>query len=716
MTDAAGLDADELRFADPDNPFLLDPDTEFASADSLPREAAESEAALLRAALREHDYRYYAENDPLIADRTYDRLFARLAELEDAFDLDTAESPTQRVGGTTLDELETVEHVVPMLSIDQSGEAADVRDFDERVRREVGGRDDGGGGDVEYTCEPKFDGLSVELVYEDGSFVQAATRGDGERGDDVTEQVRTIRSIPDRLGGDPPEFLAVRGEVYIPRDAFREHNRERVERGEEPFANPRNAAAGTLRQLDVDAVARRPLDCFCYDVLGWEDGGRDAPATQWEGLSILDDFGLKTNDRVELVGDVEDAVEYRNRLLEEREDLNYEIDGVVIKVNDLALCEELGTTARSYRWAFAYKFPARAEVTTITDVVVQVGRTGRLTPVALLDPVDVGGVTVSRATLHNPDEIDRLGVNVGDRVRVKRAGDVIPQVAEVVESRSDEPYAFPETCPVCGSAVERDGPLAFCTGGLACEAQAERAVVHYASRGGLDIEGLGEESVEQLREAGLVESLPDLYRLPDRRDELASLEGWGETSADNLVAEIEASREPPLSDFLAALGVPEVGGATARNLARQFGTVDAVRTASESELADVDDVGEIVAATVRDFFASEENAAVIDELLEFVSPREAETPDDADELDGLTFVFTGALSAPRSAAEDLVQRHGANATGSVSGNTDYLVVGENPGASKREDADANDVPTVDEGEFSALLREHGLVWPPDDEE
>ncbi|QLG28403.1 NAD-dependent DNA ligase LigA [Halorarum halophilum] len=709
MTDAAGLDAEELRFADPDNPYLVEPDTDFAPVDSLPSEAAAEEAALLRAAVREHDFRYYAENEPLIADRTYDALFARLEELEEAFDLNVDGSPTQQVGGTTLDELRTVEHVRPMLSIDQSGEAEDVRDFDARVRGEVG--------DVEYVCEPKFDGLSVELVYEDGVYERAATRGDGREGDDVTEQVRTIPSVPHRLGGDPPAFLAIRGEVHIPRDAFQRHNRERVERGEEPFANPRNAAAGTLRQLDIEAVARRPLDCYCYDILGWEDGGRDAPATQWEELSILADFGLKTNERAELVDDIEEAIEYRDRLMAEREELNYEIDGVVVKVNDVAKCEQLGTTSRSSRWTFAYKFPARAEVTRVEDVVVQVGRTGRLTPVALLDPVDVGGVTVSRATLHNPDEIESLGVNVGDVVRVKRAGDVIPQVAEVVESNSDEPYPFPDTCPVCGSEVERDGPLAYCTGGLTCEAQAERAVQHYASRGGLDIEGLGEESVEQLREAGLVESLPDLYRLPDRREELASLEGWGETSADNLLAEIEASREPPLAEFLAALGIPSVGGATARNLAQHFGSLDAVRTAGEDELAEVADIGPTVARTVREFFANEENAAVIDELLEFVTPQEAETVDGAgDELAGLTFVFTGALSVPRSEAEELVQRHGGNATGSVSGNTDYLVAGEDPGASKRDDADANEVLVVEEDEFAALLAERGLEWPPEDDE
>ncbi|PSQ04578.1 DNA ligase (NAD(+)) LigA [Halobacteriales archaeon QS_6_71_20] len=734
MSTPAEVDADDLRFAEPDNPYLLDPDADFAPVAALDATDAERQAALLRAAIREHDHRYYVAADPLIADRTYDALFARLASLEEAFDLDAAGSPTRSVGGTTLDELDTVEHVAPMLSIDQSGEADDVREFDERVRRALARNGDGDAAesavDIEYSCEPKFDGLSVELVYEDGRYVRAATRGDGREGDDVTEQVRTIRSVPARLGGEPPETLAVRGEVFIPRDAFQEHNRERVAAGKEPFANPRNAAAGTLRQLDIDAVAERPLDCFVYDVLGWESGDGNGdddsdgdgeeratgapprPDTHLGELDALRSFGFHVNDRAERADDIEAAVDYRDRLAAARADLNYEIDGVVIKANDRAAREALGTKSRSYRWAFAYKFPARHEVTTVEDVVVQVGRTGRLTPVALLEPVDVGGVTVSRATLHNPEEIESLGVGVGDEVRVKRAGDVIPQVAAVVESHSDRPYRFPSACPVCGSEVERDGPLAFCPNGLACPAQAERAVVHYASRGGLDVEGLGEESVEQLREAGLVETLPDLYRLPDRREALAALEGWGETSADNLIREIEAATEPELADFLAALGVHEVGEATARRLARHFGTFEAVRHASEAELRAVADIGETVARTVRDFFEAEQNARVIDDLLTHVDPQEAEVEDAGDALDGLTFVFTGSLSAPRSDAQELVEAYGANATSSVSGNTDYLVVGEDPGASKREDAAANDVPELNEAAFADRLAERGIEWPP----
>jgi DNA ligase (NAD+) len=706
MSDEAGQraestdgDATAVAHAAPDNPYLRDPDTDFTPVEELPREEAESQAAALRAAIREHDHRYYVRADPLIADRTYDELFARLRELEAAFDLDREASPTRRVGGQPIDELDTVEHVAPMLSIEQSTDADDLREFDRRVREEVG--------DVAYVCEPKFDGLSVEVVYEDGAFVRAATRGDGAVGDDVTAQVRTIRSVPLRLGGDPPETLAVRGEVFMPRDAFREHNRERVERGDDPFANPRNAAAGTLRQLDPSVVADRPLDCYFYDVLD----ASQVPASQHETLDRLREWGLHVNDRVDVVDSIEDAIAYRDDLLADRADLNYEIDGTVIKVDARDAREQLGATSRAVRWAFAYKFPARAEITRVTDVVVQVGRTGRLTPVALLDPVDVGGVTVSRASLHNPEEIERLGVGVGDEVRVRRAGDVIPEVAEVTEKRADGTVDFPEACPVCGSPVERDGPLAFCTGGLTCDAQLVRAIVHYGSRQALDIDGLGEERVEQLVDAGLLSSLPDLYRLDP--DDLAALEGWGETSAQNLVDAIDATTSPPLPDFLVALGIPEIGEHTAGNLAREFGTLDAVMDAAADDLEAVDDVGPTVAEHVAEFFANEGNRAVVAELRELgVDPEPVETDIGSDALEGLTFVFTGSLSVTRDAAQALLERHGARTTGSVSGNTDYLVVGENPGRSKRADADANDVPTLDEDGFSDLLAEHGIAYPP----
>ncbi|MDS0297209.1 NAD-dependent DNA ligase LigA [Halogeometricum sp. S1BR25-6] len=698
----AGADerGDEPKYADSSNPYLTDPDADFEPVGSLSREAAEREAERLREAIREHDFRYYVAADPLVADRTYDALFSRLQDLEDAFELDDESSPTRRVGGEPLDELDTVEHVARMLSIDQSVEEEDVREFDRRVRDAVG--------EVTYVCEPKFDGLSVEVVYEDGEYVRAATRGDGDRGDDVTEQVRTIRSVPLRLRGDHPEFLAVRGEVYMPKDAFRDLNRERVEEGEEPFANPRNAAVGTLRQLDPSVTAGRPLECFLYDVLD----ASEVPETQSATLDRLEAWGLRTNGKVEAAETIDDAIDYREEMMAARADLNYEIDGTVVKVDRRDQREELGATSRSVRWAFAYKFPARTEVTTVTDVVVQVGRTGRLTPVALLEPVDVGGVTVSRASLHNPEEIERLGVDVGDEVRIKRAGDVIPDVEEVVEKRAEGTFAFPEACPVCGSPVEREGPLAFCTGGLACEAQLVRAVDHYAMRGALDIEGLGGERVEQLVDAGLVEGLPDLYRL--EREEVAELEGWGDTSADNLVREIEAAKSPSLSAFLVGLGVPEVGGSTARNLARAFGSLDAVMDASKEELEEVEDVGPTVAEKIREFFDAETNREAVAELRELgVEPEAEETSGDGgDELAGLTFVFTGSLSVTRGAAQDLVEAHGANATGSVSGNTDYLVVGENPGQSKRDDAAENDAAELDEAAFESLLEERGVDYPP----
>ncbi|MGM0604149.1 MAG: NAD-dependent DNA ligase LigA [Halobacteriota archaeon] len=703
------MTTDEPR-SERENPYLTEPPTAFEPPEELSREAARREVELLREAIREHDYRYYVQADPHIADRVYDLLFDRLAELEAAFDLATPDSPTQRVGGEPIDELATVEHTAPMLSIDQSGDAADVREFDERVERELRNA----GFDpttIGYVCEPKFDGLSLEVVFESGRLRRAATRGDGYEGDDVTAQARRIRSIPQRLRGEYPDSLAVRGEVYMPKAAFREHNRTRIERGDEPFANPRNAAAGTLRQLDLDVVAERPLDCFFYDVMAYEDG-TEPPSTHVEELSALESWGLKTNDRSRRVDDIEGAISYRDEIAEVRDALDYEIDGVVIKVDDVAACEALGSKSRSVRWAFAYKFPARTEVTRVTDIVVQVGRTGRLTPVALLEPVQVGGVTVSRATLHNPGEIESLGVDVGDDVRVLRAGDVIPYIDEVVESNTDGTFEFPDVCPVCGSDVRRDGPLAFCTGGLACEAQVARSIEHYVSREGLDIEGLGPERIEQLREAGLLDSLADLYRLD--RDSIAELEGLGDRSADNLVSEIEATTEPPLSAFLTALSIPEVGSATADSLAEEFGTLEAIAEADVEALSSVPDVGPIVARKVADFFANEENHAAIDDLLEVgVRPQPVDADAGTTELDGLTFVFTGSLSVPRSEAQAVVERHGANATGSVSGNTDYLVAGENPGQRKRADAEANDVTVLTAEEFERLLSEHGIDWTSD---
>ncbi|MGM0398557.1 MAG: NAD-dependent DNA ligase LigA [Halobacteriota archaeon] len=699
----------------PDTPYVRDPDTDFGPVSALTDEAAEDQARALREAIRYHDYRYYVENDPVIADRTYDQLFDRLRELETAFDCQTADSPTRRVGGPPLDDLETVEHVVPMLSIDSSGEPEDVRAFDARVRKAVG--------DVSYVCEPKFDGLSVAVIYEEGRLVRAATRGDGTEGEDVTANVRTITSIPQRLRGDYPDFLAVRGEVYMPRAAFHAFNRERVEAGEDPFANPRNAAAGSLRQLDPSVTAERPLECFFYDVLAAGEHrqvveetdasrgalGVDDLPTQSSEHERLPDWGLRVErDWYLVTDDVEDALAFRDEMLDRRDDLPFEVDGVVLKVDDREACARLGTTARHYRWAYAYKFPARSEVTTIVDVVVQVGRTGRLTPVALLEPVDVGGVTVSRASLHNQSEIEAMGVDVGDAVRLERAGDVIPYVAEVTESHSDGHYEMPEECPVCGSPVARDGPLHYCTGGLQCPAQLVQGLDYFGGDDGLDIEGLGERTAETLVEAGLVEEdVADLFDLTEA--DLLELEGWGEKSAENLLEEIERAKEPDLATFLAAIGIPEVGPTVARDIARHFGDLDSVMDADEADLRAIDGVGPSVAERVTDFFGNERNRRVVERLRERgVDPQPIETAT-ADELSGLTVVFTGSVEGyTRDDLADLVESHGGNATGSVSGNTDYLVVGENPGQSKRDDAAANDVPTLDPEAFFELLDERGI--------
>ena len=689
-----------------DNPYVRAPDTEFAPVAELTETEAQSQASLLREAIRYHDYRYYVETDPVIADRTYDQLFDRLTELEAAFDLATETSPTRRVGGEPVDELATVEHAAPMRSLDHGDDPDAVREFDRRVREELAGTEYDGS--VAYLCEPKFDGVSIEVVYEEGVYERAATRGDGVQGDDVTEQVRTIASVPARLRGEYPDRLAVRGEVYMPREAFAAYNRDRIERGDEPFANPRNATAGTLRQLDPSVVAERPLAVFFFDVL---ETTASIP-THTEMYERLPEWGLPTTDRTERVTDIDAAIEYRDRLLASREELSYEIDGAVISLDDRGACELLGATARAPRWAFAYKFPARSEETTVREIAVQVGRTGRLTPVALLDPIDVGGVTVSRASLHNPAEIDRLGVAVGDRVRVERAGDVIPYVTELVDGDPDEVFQFPETCPACGTPVERDGPLAYCPAGLSCPPQLERAIEHYASRAALDIEGLGEERIGQLVEAELVTDPADLYELTAA--ELADLAGWGEQSASNLIAEIDRSRTPSLADFLTGLGIPDVGDTTARALATEFGSVAAIRSADTEQLQQVPDIGPAVADSIRSYFDTDETAEAVDRLLDHVDPVApgAETEagiEQPNALADLTFVFTGSLDRfTRSEAQALVEDHGGTATGSVSGNTDYLVIGDNPGQRKQAAATDNGVPTLSEDEFLTLLRDRGI--------
>ena len=675
------------------NPYLWTPDTDFTALDELSEEEIEEQAELLREAVREHDRRYYNKDDPIIADRTYDKLFSRLQDIEETYGLEVQDSPTQRVGGEPVDEFETVEHVAPMLSIEQSGEETDVRGFNSRVSREVS-QDP-----VEYVCEPKFNGISLALYYEDGVLDKAVTRGDGEEGDDVTQNAKTVQSIPLRLEGDVPEFLVVRGELFMPRDAFQAYNRTRIENDEDPFANPRNATAGTIRQQDPEIVADRPLDYYTFSVL--------ESSSPWESRveehEAFREIGLPVSDLLEPATGIDEAIQYRDELLESRDDLNVEIDGTVIKVNGRAARETMGKTSNAPRWAFAYKFPPRSGETTLRGVGLQVGRTGRVTPVALLDPVDVGGVTVSRASLHNPEQIAEIGVDTGDKVRVERAGDVIPQVSEVTDAATDSHYTFPDTCPVCDSHIERDGPMARCTGGLTCPTQNRRSIEHYTSRKGLDIDGFGEKTVQQLLDDGLVTDIADLYELTV--SDVQAMEGFGEQSGEKLVAALDATREPELDDFITALGIREVGPTVARSLAREFQTFNALRTASGSDLQSVTDIGPVTVDRILDFFDSSGNTDVLERLLTHVTPQEVEETGGT-EFEDMTIVFTGSLpNFTRGDATELIEREGGRVTSSVSSATDILVVGENPGKRKRETAEENDVETRTGEAFEGVLNE-----------
>lgn len=656
-----------------DNPFVRDPDLSFEPIESLTEGDALDEIALLREAIRYHDYRYYVEADPVISDAAYDVLFDRLVALEDAMGVDTDTSPTSRVGGQPVDSLDTVEHTAPMLSLDSSEDKSDVREWDDRVRREFP--------DVAYTCEPKFDGVSVEVVYVDGEFDRAVTRGDGERGDDISHTVRTIHSVPLELP-ETVSLLSVRGEIYIPRDAFINLNESRVQAGKDPFANPRNAAAGTIRQLDPSEIAHRPLEVFFYDVI---ESGEELD-TQEEAFSLMESLGLRVYDDCPVVDDITEAMAYRDSLLEQRDSMDVETDGVVIKVNAFAVREQLGETARHPRWAFAYKFPARKEETTVQRIIVQVGRTGKLTPVALLDPIDVTGVTISRASLHNERNVQELGVGDGSVVRVQRAGDVIPEIAEVIE-RASSSFEMPAECPVCESQVVRDGEHHFCTGGLACPAQLRESISHYCSRDAMDIEGVGEQLSSQLVEEELVGTLADLYYLS--KEELLELPAVGEKTAANLLSELDASKERSLDRFLFGLGIRHVGQERARQLAAEF-TLDELLAASVRELESVPDIGTEVAESIYSFFQNPDNRETIDRLRAAgVEPGAIEQSDD---LDGVTIVFTGSVPGfSRSELSDLLERQGARVTSSVSGNTDVLVRGENPGSQKITDAENHGV-------------------------
>lgn len=653
----------------------------------------------LRRKIRRHDRRYYVENAPSISDAAYDELRRELVSLEEQYpDLVTPDSPTQRVGAAPRSELPKVEHLQPMLSLESVLDPAEAREFDGRVRRGLERES------VAYVAEPKFDGLSLELVYEAGVLARAATRGDGQVGEEVTPNARTIPSIPLRLaGGDAPPLLAVRGEALMLLGDFRRLNRRMTELGRSAFANPRNASAGSIRQLDSRVTAERPLTFFAYGIMHIEGAGM--PATHAGELDRLAEWGFRVDERRRRCDTIEEAIAFHAELEATRDELPFEIDGVVIGVDDLAAREALGSRSRSPRWSIALKFEPRKEVTTVEEIAVQVGRTGKLTPVALLRPVDVSGVTVSRATLHNAGEVARKDVRAGDQVRIQRAGDVIPAVVERIprpgEKRA-EPFHMPERCPVCGTPVVEEGALHLCPNGLSCPAQLRRGIEHFVSRGALDIDGLGKKTVETFVERGIASSVADLFRLD--RDALLELEGFAETSADNLLAAVEAAKRVPLDRFLYALGIRNVGEHLARVLAARFGTLEAVADADEETLLDVHEVGPEVARRVVEFFGAERTRETLAELRELgVEVLPVERAGGPSPLEGTTIVFTGSLERrTREEAKRLVESLGGRASSSVSGKTDYVVAG--PGAgSKAEKARELGVPVLTEEEFEEML-------------
>ena len=658
--------------------------------------------AELREQVRRHDYRYYVLDDPEISDARYDALLRELRELEAAHpELVTPDSPTQRVGGEASGTFGEVVHAVPMLSLENAFSEQDVLDFDRRVRDRLDTEA------VDYSAEPKLDGLAISLRYEAGRLTQAATRGDGTRGEDVTANVRTIRSVPLTLRGDVPRLLEVRGEVFMSRRAFEQLNRRAADNGEKTFVNPRNAAAGSLRQLDPKVTEHRALDVFFYGVGATE--GWTMPRRHSELLAAMRELGLRTCPEIMVVAGVAGCIEYYEAMGRRRNALGYEIDGVVYKVDRLDWQRDLGFVSRAPRWAVAHKFPAQEETTVVRDVEFQVGRTGALTPVARLEPVFVGGVTVSNVTLHNMDELARKDVRIGDTVVVRRAGDVIPEVVRVIpdlrpaDARSVE---LPARCPVCGSHVTRaEGEaVARCSGGLVCRAQRREALRHFASRRAMDIEGLGDKLVEQLVDAGRVETPADLYSLT--ADELAGLERMGAKSAANLVEALERSKRTTLARFLFALGIRDVGESTALALANHFGGLDAIAGASADEIQQVRDVGPVVAAHVRDFFAEKRNRAVLAALQERGVSWPEGTPVRSvasGPLSGETLVITGTLaSMTRDQARDAARAAGATVTDSVSRKTTLLVAGTEAGSKLRK-AQELGVTVIDEDEFKRRL-------------
>lgn len=651
--------------------------------------------------IERHNYLYYVKDSPQIPDAEYDRLLRNLEAIENAHpELVRDDSPTRRVGARADEGFNEVEHELPMLSLANAFDKDEVREFHERILRRLEVDQ------VEYVAEPKLDGLAISLLYENGKLTRGATRGDGRRGEDVTANARSIRSVPLRLRNAPSSSkIEIRGEVLMTRKGFARLNAQQDEAGAKRYVNPRNAAAGSLRQLDPAISAARPLEFFAYG-LGLSEGF-DLPATHAEVLDAIADLGLRANPERQMVSGFDGLISAYKRLLSLRPNLPYDIDGVVYKVNDLQLQQRMGFVSRAPRWALAHKFPAEEEITTVEAIDVQVGRTGAITPVARLSPVFVGGVTVSNATLHNHQEITRLDVRVGDSVVVRRAGDVIPEVVSVLHDRRPDTsvaYVFPVRCPVCNSDIVLDegGVIARCSGGLFCIAQVRESIKHFASRRAMDIEGLGSKLVEQLVDNQLISNVADIYTLSAER--LLTLDRMGEKSADNLIKSIQRSRSTTLPRFLFALGIPQIGETTAAALATHFGDLDAIMIADEDALVNVQDIGPIVAHNVVEFFAQQHNRDVIGGLIEagINWPSIERVPADARFKDK-TFVLTGSLSGmSRTEAREMLMTLGAKVTSSVSSKTDYVVAGSDPG-SKLDKAERLGVQVIDEAEFNELI-------------
>lgn len=668
-------------------------------------EAAREHAESLRTAIRYHDHRYYILDQPEIGDSQYDALMRELRTLEERFpDLITPDSPTQRVAGEPVAGFAVVEHREPMLSLSNVFDREELRAWHQRVVRIVEHER------FAFVCEPKVDGLAISLVYRDGRFAVGATRGDGLRGEDVTPNLRTLKSLPLRLDASAPPAFEVRGEVYMAKSEFARLNDERAANGEQLYMNPRNTAAGSIRQLDPRITASRGLDLFVYQ-LGWVAG--EAPAaTHWEAMRWARSAGLPTNPLAERFDDINAVAAFCATWVERRDELDYEIDGVVVKIDEFAIQRQVGVVGREPRWATAYKFPAEQAVTRLRAIQISVGRTGVLTPFAVLEPVVVGGVTVSMATLHNEDHIRELDVRAGDDVIVQRAGEVIPQVVGPVLSlrkgRRLRRFRMPERCPVCDTPVAREAEQAasYCPN-RACPAQLPRQVEHFVSRGAMDIEGFGEQRSHMFVSERLIASLSDIYELPKRRDELLALEGFGERSLDALLANIEASKQRPLHRLLIALGIRHVGSETARDLARHFGTLAALRAATREELEAVDGIGPIVAASVFEYSHDEEYAALLDRLVVAGVRTDEDVSARGGPLEGFSIVVTGSLEHwSRNQVEALIKALGGRVSGAVSKATSFVVAGSG-GGSKRERAEKLGVDVIDEDEFVLRLREHG---------